>query len=67
MNATKRALVGRKIIAVDFRPFDDGKGGKAHDPVITLDNGRRVFFITEESESGDYGTKMLISDPRAKP
>jgi hypothetical protein len=66
MRATKRHLVGRRIMAVDFRPFDDGRGGTAHNPVLTLDNGRRVTFTTEETEVGEYGTLISIS-PRDLP
>jgi hypothetical protein len=51
---SKRQLVGRRI--VDFHPgvFDDGRGGTAHEPRITLDDGSQLYFIVEETE-GEYG------------
>lgn len=61
MKATRRALIGRKIVGVDFRPFDDGKGGTAHNPTLMLDNGRRVYFTTEETDMGEYGTLIGIT------
>jgi hypothetical protein len=63
MKATVRHLLGRTIVAVDMRPFPDGQGGTAHSPVLTLDNGRRVFFVTEEIDSGGaYGTCICITE-----
>lgn len=53
--ATARLLVGRKIVAVDLQPFDDDRGGIAHNPRITLDNGAVIFFVAEETDVGDYG------------
>jgi hypothetical protein len=63
VNARVRArdLVGRRITAVEFRQFPDGRGGRASKPVLTLDNGRRVFFITEETDVGEYGTRICIA------
>lgn len=66
VTARKSHLVGRTITAVEFRPFNatpDGKGGTAHNPRITLDNGRELFFLTEETEVGEYGTMICITDP----
>ena len=60
MSVNPRHLIGKKIVAVDMQPFDDGKGGTAHDPVITLDDGSRLCFITEEIDSGDcYGVDIV--------
>src|SRR5262245_11745721 len=60
MKATARDLIGRRITAVNFRPFRAGTAGNprgtAHDPIITLDNGVKLFFIAEETEMGEYGT-----------
>ena len=62
MRATAKELVGRKIIAVNFRRFSDGKRGWAFRPLITLDNGRRIWFTAQETELGEYGVKIGISD-----
>jgi hypothetical protein len=61
-NATKKALIGRTIVAVEFNPFSDGRGGTAHDPRLTLDNGRCIYFSTEETDIGEYGICMMISE-----
>jgi len=53
--ATARLLIGRKIVAFDLRPFDDGRNGTAHSPIFTLDNGATITFTTEETDIGDYG------------
>lgn len=70
MKATRQALIGRTITDVDFRPFAAGDGGensrnmgKAHNPRITLDNGRAMYFVTEETEVGEYGTQVCITKP----
>jgi hypothetical protein len=61
MKATKKHLVGRTIVDVDPGPFSNGKGGTAHDPTLTLDDGRKVFFVVEETEVGKYGISLCIS------
>lgn len=61
MKANKNHLIGRTITAVDMRPFPDGRGGTAHDPVITLDNGRVLWFVVDETEVGEYGVCVYIS------
>lgn len=73
MYATKRDLIGRRIVAVDFRRFHceaksctcasgPGRSSWHSDPVLTLDNGRRLFFVTDETEVGEYGTNICISE-----
>lgn len=70
--ANARLLVGRKIVAVDLRPFrDEGVDGKlikiTYDPILTLDNGARVFFNVDEIDCGDgYGIRPLYV-AKAKP
>jgi hypothetical protein len=66
MDATPKHLIGRKIVAVDLQPFDDRCGGTAHDPILTLDNGRKVWFVTEETDTGDYGVAICISAARKR-
>jgi hypothetical protein len=53
--ASARLLVGRRIVGYDPRPFDDGRGGVAHNPAIVLDNGAQLTFTTEETEVSEYG------------
>lgn len=65
MNATRRHLIGRTIVDVDMRPFrarPDGTGQVCHDPVLKLDNGRRVWFVAEETETGEYGVGICITN-----
>lgn len=65
-------IIGRTIVACDMRPFQANdptlKGTKetAHDPVITLDNGAKLYFQTEETEIGEYGTSVVYVPPRKK-
>lgn len=49
--ATARLLVGRAIVAVDLRSYPDGRGGKAYNPVFTLDNGATVTFEIVETDA----------------
>jgi hypothetical protein len=57
----KSELIGRKIVDVDWRPFDDGMGGKATNPILILDNGRHIYFLTQETEIGEYGVELCIT------
>ena len=72
MKATKKSLIGRTIVDVDFQPFQGGDGIArskfiAYKPVLTLDNGRTVWFETQETEAFKYGTAICISDqPKGK-
>lgn len=64
--ASARLLVGRRIAAYDARTFDRGRAGErcvAHDPIITLDNGATLTFSTEETETGEYGVRVLYHPP----
>lgn len=55
-----RELVGRRIVAFDPRPFPDGRGGTAHAPYITLDDGSQLRFLVEETDSAlGYGIRIL--------
>lgn len=64
-SASARLLVGRMIVTYDARPFPDRQGRTAHRPVITLDNGARLIFVTEETDTGDYGV-CAVYVPRGK-
>lgn len=57
-------VIGRTIVAVRMNPFDDGKGGTAHAPVLELDNGAQLHFVTEETEMGEYGTSIAYRKAR---
>jgi hypothetical protein len=60
--AKARDLVGRTITAVDFRKFQRGPNrGWATDPVLTLDNGKQVHFVVQETEVGEYGIEVCVS------
>jgi hypothetical protein len=61
LKATRKDLIGRKIVAVNLRSFPDGKGGTATDPLLTLDNGRRIWFVVDETEVGEYGVCICIA------
>lgn len=66
MKATKRDLIGRRIVDVQFnrfasRPEVSGRLD-ACEPRIVLDNGRTLFFITNETDIGGYGTTICISE-----
>ena len=69
MNArtVKKALVGRKIIDVKLNRFSNGQGGFANDPQLFLDDGTVIAFSTQETESGDYGTALVIVPPKESP
>lgn len=54
----EKRLVGRRIVRVANRTFDDGRGGIAHDPEIVLDDGTRLTFSVEETETGEYGVSV---------
>lgn len=68
MIATKRSLIGRTIVDVVFRPFRhlEYPYKRCHDPALILDNGRRVYFATEETGGGEYGTRICITPKRKK-
>lgn len=61
---SERQLVGRRIIKFSPCPFSDGRGGTAHDPVITLDDGSRLTFIVEETDTGEYGVFVSLHKPK---
>lgn len=55
----RKSLIGRTITDVQMNPFPDGHGGTAHDPRITLDDGRELMFVTQETDTGDYGVALM--------
>lgn len=60
LSAQLSKLTGRKIRSIKLRPFPDGNGGLAYNPVILLDNGTRLVFIVQETEAGEYGVKPMV-------
>lgn len=67
MKATKRDLVGRKIVAINWQPFnpnlgDSNRPNRATDPILTLDNGRKLWFVVQETEVGEYGIEICITE-----
>lgn len=66
MRMNKRWLIGRTIVDVELNPFSDGRGSIAHDPVITLDNGAKLAFQTEETDDLDYGVNIIYIPPTKK-
>lgn len=67
-NAQKKDLVGRKITGfLNPRVWDTERQCWIHpDPRIILDNGRQLYFVTEETESLEYGVFTGITDKPEK-
>jgi hypothetical protein len=72
MNATERKcvaqrLVGRTITRVIWYVFDTKTAGvsrtdrMSQQPILVLDDGTRVAFMTDETEVGEYGTTIIVS------
>jgi hypothetical protein len=54
----KDELTGQVVKSVYFRPFPDGRGGYAHNPIITFEDGTELTFFTQETED-IYGTSFI--------
>lgn len=61
--ARREDLLGRRIVAVNLRPFADGRGGRAFDPLLVLDDGSTLSFGAMETDVGCYGVRVLIETP----
>lgn len=62
-----RWVVGKTIARVEMNPFNaggQGRGTTAHDPEIFFTDGSSIRFITEETETGEYGTEIVYRKPR---
>lgn len=65
-----RWLHGKTIARVEMNPFEKydkentGRAGIAHDPTIHFTDGSSICFMTEETEVGSYGTRIIY---RKKP
>ena len=71
MKARTKDLIGRTIVAVSWQPTRrDPRLGKRSsmvtNPVLTLDDGRSIWFVTEETETGEYGHSISVSRPVRK-
>jgi hypothetical protein len=55
---TERALVGKTIVGLKQRPFRNGRGGYATNPVIRLSDGTELTFQVEETEQLEYGVRI---------
>jgi hypothetical protein len=66
-----KRLVGRTIVAFELRPFqatDEAVTKRvewATDPRIRLDDGTVVQFVTQETEIGEYGVRVVVSAKNA--
>lgn len=59
-----RRIVGQRVVAVRLNKFGrQTVGGRAMDPTFELENGVRLCFVTQETESLDYGTEILVVEP----
>lgn len=64
-----RLITGRTIYQISLRHFDNGRGGFATDPTITLDDNTWLEFTVEETETGEYGIAVYhySSDEKRPP
>lgn len=58
-----RDVIGRTIVGVELNRFSDGKGGWAFDPFFLLDNGGRLAFYVQETDTGEYGIGPVYRAP----
>jgi len=56
-----RALVGKKIVAVEVNRFETGRATPrcTTDPKFILDDGSYLYFFVQETEVGDYGVEIV--------
>lgn len=61
----KQALCGRIIVNVAFNRYDDGRGSTATDPVVVLNDGSQMKFLSIDTET-DCGVRILVVPPEGK-
>lgn len=56
-----RWIEGKTIERVEMNPFNrgDGYSDVAHDPHIRFTDGSSIAFVTEETDTGSYGTSIV--------
>jgi len=63
--ATAKSLVGKTIARVIMHPFDDCRpsdgDNTATDPILVFTDGSRLRFSTQETETGEYGTELILA------
>jgi hypothetical protein len=60
----RKWVIGKTIAAVEMNAFDDGKRGKAFDPLFIFTDGSSMRVVTQETETGEYGVEPVYY-PRA--
>ncbi len=58
-------LPGKVVARFELRPFDDGRGGTAYDPLLVFMDGSSLAFTTSETDVGEYGSDPCYSGPPA--
>lgn len=54
-----RRLRGKTVARALLRPFDDGRGGRAYDPIVSFTDGSALRFVVQETEGGEYGVQLV--------
>ena len=62
--AKARTLIGKTIVMVALRPYDDGRGGIAFNPLISFTDGTALTFQAQETET-DSGVILCVLKPKA--
>ena len=66
MRALARSLARKRIVRVETNEFDDGRDDWAFSPAIYLDDGSVLGFVVSETETGEYGVDMALSELRVR-
>lgn len=62
MTFNPKWLEGKTVDYVDLNRFPTGRARKiAHSPRIWFTDGSSIYFQTEETESGEYGTQIFYT------
>lgn len=66
LESAYKKLIGRTIVGVEPHCFltdnagTNARNGWTSDPTLMLDDGTRVRFIVDETETGEYGLSPSI-------
>lgn len=70
MSFNPKWIVGKTIERVEMNPFKAGSDENprmlAHAPRIHFSDGSWIYFHTEETEVGEYGTDIGYAKPKRK-